>query len=199
MSSIPQTPSLLSRARLANLATPDSGISSLQTSNPQLFNAIKNLGQSSQQLINSTFPPPPVPNYRGRIIIPGIITVANDILSHRYHVVLPTDPSGYWTYVNINLFYCYITAKVLPITTTLSVDVKISQLHGTSPYKSIFQPGFNPMLPANVATTHNVKFAINVLSQDDLGRVDVLTADGTVAGVELVLVGNYTLQENQVD
>lgn len=188
----------ISKSRLINLSTPDNNIGALQSSNPTLYRAIKNLGSANQQLINSTFPPPPTIYYKGQIIIPGNPPTGTDILSHRHHVVLPLDSTGYWTYNQINLTDCYITAKVASSTTALSVDILVSQQKGTTAYKSLFQPGFNPMLPVGIITTHNVMFAINTLFQDDLGRVDILATDSDVSDIEIVLVGNYSITENQI-
>jgi hypothetical protein len=193
-----RTPATTSKQRLVNLATPDTNIAGIKAANPQLHTAIANLGSAAQQVINSTFPPSPTPNYRGRIILPGVLVTSADVLVHPYHVVLPLDPSGYWTFTQINLVACYITCKVQAATSALSIDILVSQKKGTTPYKSLFQPGFNPMLPVGVSTTHNVMFAIGNLFQDDIGRVDVLNADGTSADVELVLVGNYSLTETTV-
>lgn len=189
---------MISKSRLINLTNPGINISDLKSENPKVHQAIKDLGDGTQQLVHAVFPPPPTPSYRGRIIIPGILTPAEDILSHRYHVVLPSDPSGYWKFVQINLTDCYITAKVVPSTDILSIDILVSQKKGTTPYKSLFQPGFNPMLPIGVVSTHNVKFAINNLYQDDLGRVDIIASDAVTANVEVVLVGNYSLLENKI-
>jgi hypothetical protein len=191
--------SMVSKARLINLATPDTSISALQTTNPQLHQAIKNLGSASKQLINNSFPPPPSIVYRGQIIIPSTQNIATDILAHRHHIVLPIDSSGYWTYNQINLLACYITAKTVAASSPLSVDILVSQQKGTTAYKSLFQPGFNPTLPVGVVTTHNVQFAINTLFQDDLGRVDILACDSTVADIELILIGNYSVSENQIN
>lgn len=178
--------------------TPDQNIQGLQASDPKLYNAIKNLGSGSQQLISQVFPQLPQPLYKGRIIIPGNPSVATDILSHRYHVVMPIDPSGYWNFLNVVLTSCYITAKTVGTTSTLSVDILMSQQKGTTPYKSLFKPGLNPMLPKTVVTTHNVEFSISNLYQDDLGRVDILATDAAVADIEIVLTGYYNLQEVQV-
>jgi hypothetical protein len=188
----------VSKARLANLATPDIYIASLRSSNPPLHQAITNLGTASQQLINNTFPSPPSVGYKGRIILPGTWTVSSDVLSHRYHVALPVDPTGYWSFTQINLTNCYITAKILASTGPFSVDVLVSQQKGTTPFKSLFKPGFNPIVPAGVTYTQNVMFAINNLFQDDLGRVDILASDGIAADIEVVLIGNYSLTENQI-
>jgi hypothetical protein len=185
---------IISKSRLVNQSTPDTYIGTLQTSNPQLYRAIKNLGDASQQLINQTFPVPPQNGYRGRIIIPGNPTVASDILSHRYHVVLPTDPTGYWKYTQINLTGCYITCMTVGSSSSTSVDIKISQQKGTTAYKSLFKPGMNPILPQGVVSTHNIEFAISTLYQDDLGRVDILSTDSAIMNIEMVLVGNYSME-----
>lgn len=190
---------MISKSRLINLATPDSNISKLQTSDPKTYRAIKNLADATKNLTNEIFPPPPSVNYKGLIVLPGSQIVATDVLSHRHHIVLPTDITGYWTYNQINLTACYITAKTVASSLTLSIDILVSQQKGTSTYKSIFKSGFNPMLPTGVVTTNNVKFDINTLFQDDLMRVDILAADVSVANVELILIGNYSVMENNIN
>jgi hypothetical protein len=189
---------MISKERLVNLSTPDTNISKLQTSDPQTYRAIRNLGDASKQLINSVFPPPPSIVYKGQIILPGIQIVETDVLSHAHHIVLPIDITNYWNYEQINLIATYITAKIAPSTVALSVDILVSQKKGTTAFKSLFKPGFNPILPIGVTTTHNVKFAIDTLFQDDLGRVDVLTTDAVVSNVEIILIGNYSVTENKV-
>src|SRR5258708_25660563 len=193
--SISTKANLIKKTGLVNLATPDSNISLLQTSDPKLYRAIKNLGDASNKLINHTFPVPPQNGYRGRIIIPGTPMVANDILSHRYHVVLPMYPSGYWNYTQINLVACYVTAMIVASTSNLSIDIKISQKKGTTAFKSLFKPGMNPILPVGITSVHDVEFAIATLYQDDLGRVDILATDSAVSNIEIVLVGNYSMKE----
>lgn len=189
---------LISKTRLINYISPDSDIADMKSSHPRVHVALRSMGDGSKQLINAVFPPPPIVPYRSRIILPGVLAAGNDILAHRYHVVLPQDPSGYWTYQLINLSMCYITAKVMAASTPLSIDIKISQRKGATPFKSIFKPGFNPILPPNIVSTHDTEFAIGQFFQDDLGRVDILAADGTVAGVELVLIGNYQYTQNNI-
>ena len=189
---------MISKERLVNLATPDSHIVELRTSNPKLHIAVKNQGEGIKHLINSVFPPPPIVHYRGRIVIPGVLSAADDILAHRHHVVMPQDPSGYWTYNWIQLRACYITAKVLASSSELSVDVLVSQDNGTTDFKSLFKPKMNPTLPIGFQTAHNVDWAIDQLYQGDLGRVDILAADGSAADVEVLLIGNYNYTENKV-
>lgn len=189
---------MLSKARLVNSMTPDTYISGIQKSNPQLYQAIKNIGTGSQQLINNVFPPPPTMHYRGRIILPGIAVVANNVLAHAYHVVLPTDPSGYWTYNSITLTGVYITAKTGPTMSALSIDVLVSKGKGLTTAQSIFKSGKNPQIPTGQITTHDVEFAINQLNQDDIGSVNILAADGVAANIEIVLSGYYNYTENQI-
>lgn len=189
---------MISGNRLVNLATPDQNIQDLQSSSPRLYQAIKNLGTSSQQLIASTFPKNPQPLYRARIIIPGTPAVATDILAHKYQVILPTDPSGYWTFNSITLTGCTITCKTTGSVNTTSIDILVNTNKDFTTFKSIFQTGFNPMLPVGVYTTHNVMFGINTLSQGNIGRVDVLTSDPDIVGLELVLTGYYNLTQVSV-
>lgn len=183
------------RKGLINLFTPDALIQGLQVKDQRTYLAIKNIGTGARSLINTIYPSLPVPLYRARIIIPGTPAVANDILAHRYHVVMPQDPSGNWKFNSIILTGCTITAKVLPTTFTFSADIKVCQLHGDTTFKSIFKSGFNPKLPPTFQSTHNVEFAINTLYQDYLGRVDVLVADPSITGIEIVLMGYYNISE----
>jgi hypothetical protein len=187
---------IISKSSLVNLATPDSYIAPLKSTNPQLHQAVKNLGNATQQLINGSFPPQPAPEYQDRVILIGIWTTSTDVLSQRYRVVLPADPSGYWTYSQINLSGAAITCKVNAASSPFSADILVSQLQGTTTYKTLFQPGFNPILPVGVPFTSNVMFAINTLYPNDLIRVDILNGDGVCSDVEIVLVGTYQLVEN---
>lgn len=186
---------MISKARLVNLSNPDTNITHLKTTNPKLYNAIKNIGDANKQLINEVFPVPPQIGYIERFDIPVTSTPNNDILFYRYHVVLPSDPTGYWNYTQINLTACYITCKSLGSTVPTSVDIKVSQQNGTGTYISLFKSGMNPILPPHVRSTHNIQFAVATLFQDDLIRVDVLAVDSTISGMELVLVGNYSMKE----
>ena len=190
--------SLISKSRLVNLFTPDANITQLQSTDNRLHSAIKNIGNGAQQLVNKIFPPPPINNYRGRIILSGVAGVANDVLGHRYHVVLPVDQSGYWVYNSITLTNAYITAKTIPSTSVLSIDVLVAKNKGLTAFQSIFKSGSNPQIPVGVTSTHNVYFAINQLFQDDLGRVDILASDGVAADIEIVLIGFYNYSQNNI-
>lgn len=181
---------IFDKQKMINMATPDTNIADWKNSEPKHWLAIKNLGDVSKNLINSVFPPLPNQAWEQRIILPGTPSAANDVQAAHYHVIMPSDPLLYWTFDHINLTDCYITAKVAPGATPLSVDIKVLQKMGTT-FKSIFQAGFNPILPVGKKTTHNVKFSINSLFQDDIERVDVLVTDGSVSGIEIALIGNY--------
>jgi hypothetical protein len=185
----------LNKQNLINQATPDTNITAVKSSSPKLYQAIKNLGDASQTIINLTLPLTPLISFRERFILTGNPSVANDVLSYRYHVILPFDSNNNWTYNSINLTGCYITAKILGTSSNLSVDIKVKQQLGTV-FKSLFKPGFNPILPYNVVFTTNIMFAINSLFQDDLLRIDVLSTDSVVSGISLDLIGNYVVTEN---
>ena len=186
----------LVKQTLINQATPDTNIAGLQTTQPKLYQAIKNLGDASKTIVNTTIPLTPLASFRESFIIPGILTVANDVLTYRYHVILPLDSSNNWTYNSINLIGCYITTKFQGLFGNCSVDIKVSQLKGTTAFKSIFKPGNNLLLPPDTTFSSSVAFAIGSLFQDDLLRVDVLAADGHVNGVAVDLLGSYVVTEN---
>ena len=183
------------KQKLINMAKPDFNISDKQTSDPKLYRAIKNLGEVGQNLVLQIFPVKPTSPFEWRIAIAGNPAVANDVLTTHYHVVLPKDNDGNWTFDNVILLGSFITAKIAPATGPLSVDVKVSQVKGTGTFKTIFQSTFNPKLAVGKKSSHASKFAINNLFQDDILRVDVLAADATVSGVEFVLFGSYSLTE----
>jgi hypothetical protein len=186
----------LNKQTLINQATPDSNISDLQTKQPKVYQAIKNLGDVTKTIINTSIPVTPLISFRETFIIPGNPSVANDVLNYRYHVILPFDSQDNWTYESINLTGAYITAKIQGTSTVLSVDIKVSQQKGARPFKSLFKSTFNPKLPPGVSFTNNVMFAINLLFQDDLIRIDVLVTDPTVSGISIDLIGNYIISEN---
>lgn len=180
----------VNKQRLINLAQPDSNISHLQKSDIKLFTALKNIGGSLQELINEIFPISIDIPFEWRIGL-GNPLVGNDVLPYHYHVVIPSDLAIDLNFSQIQLSKCYITAKVAPATVILSIDIKVKHQVGTGIFGSIFKNTFNIQLPIGKTTAHNVKFAINSLFQDDLLRLDVLTADSTVSDVELVLSGSY--------
>jgi hypothetical protein len=184
----------MNKEKLINLATPDSNISELQTSNPKLYRAIKNLGDSTRILINSLFPRYPVITFRKTFLIPNS-GVANDVLPYRYVVILPVDSNNLWTYQRIDLTGCCITAKIEGTVSPLSVDIKVRS-RGTTSFNSIFKSGFNPILPPNVTFIRNVVFSTASLNQYDCLRIDVLSSDIAVDGISLDLFGNYVLVEN---
>jgi hypothetical protein len=186
----------LVKQTLINQATPDTNIAGLQSTQPKLYQAIKNLGDASKIVINTTIPVTPLISFRESFILPGILSTANDVLTYRYHVILPFDSSNFWTYNSINLTGCYITAKTQELFSNCSIDIKVSQLKGTTPFKSLFKTGNNPQLPPDTTFVNNVMFAIGSLFQDDLLRIDVLHADGHVGGVSIDLIGNYVVAEN---
>jgi hypothetical protein len=187
---------MISKQRLVNLASPDINIAHLKTSSPKLYNAIKNLGDSSKQLINESFPPPPQTGYIERFRILGTPASNQSNVSLSYnHVIMPIDPTGYWTFTQINLIACYFTCTIVGTGSTTYFDIKVSQQKGTTAWKSLFKFGMSPNLPIGVTSTHNVQFAIGQLFQDDLLRIDTLNVDGTIADFELALVGYYGLDE----
>ena len=186
---------LFSKQKLINMASPDANIHDLQTLYPKAYRAIKNLGDSSKILINLALPPFPAPNFAARFVLVGNPSVANDVLTYRYHVILPDDSNDNWNYTRIDLSSCYITAKVQGATNPLSVDIKVSQNKGNAAFISLFKTGFNPILPKLTTSAHNVDFQVGSLFDDDLLRVDVLATDGTVSDISLDLIGNYVLEE----
>lgn len=181
----------INKEQLVNLSSPDHSIQHVRTSDPRLYQAVSNLGSSVKSIVNNNFPAPPVAMYTGRAILPGVQAVANDILSNRYHVILPVDPTGNWVCKSITLIGCRTTLKIASAVGAFSLDFKVSQKHGTTSFKTLFKSGFNPQIPQTFLTARNVKFAINTLYDDDLIRVDILVADGVAANAESVLFGSY--------
>ena len=186
----------MNKQTLINQATPDANISGLQSTSPKLYQAIKNLGDVSKTIINTAIPVTPLISFRESFILPGTLSIANDVLTYRYHVILPFDSEGNWTYDSIKLTGCYITAKAYAVSVNASIDIKVSQKKGTATFKSLFKFGNNLLLPPGIAFTNNVVFAIGSLFQDDLLKFDVLIADGHVGGVSIDLIGNYIVTEN---
>jgi hypothetical protein len=135
-----------------------------------------------------TSPVAPV-DYFGRIILPGVQVVANDVLAHRYHVRIPRDTNGSPLYKQINLLTFTLTAKIIPVT-IYTLQLQVSTDGGIT---------FSPMFSTGVSLPGGSEFIVLVpafqiptLLDDNQIRVDVLVADGTVAGVEGVLQGVYS-------
>ena len=186
----------LVKQTLINQATPDTNIAGLQSMQPKLYQAIKNLGDVSKTIINTAIPSTPLISFRETFILSGNPSVANDVLTSWYHVIMPFDVNNNWTYNSINLTGCYITARVFGLFSNLSIDIKVSQQNGTATFKSLFKLGNNPILVPGVHFSNSVAFAIGSLFQDDILRVDVLATNSHISGISLDLVGSYVVTEN---
>ncbi len=188
--------------RLINLATVDQHIQHIKGKDPGLYTGIHNISTALQQVINNNFPSAPSIPYFGRIIIPGVQVVGADILAHQYHVVLPMDPSGNWVCTSLTVDLCATTLKIASVTGPYVLDVLVQQNSGvlaamtTEQFKSIFQSGFRPTIPATYFSAKNIQFAINTFFNDDVIRVDVITADGVASGAECLLTGHYNWRQN---
>ncbi len=129
-----------------------------------------------------------VGGFLGRIILPGVQTVANDILVNRYHVRLPRDENGVLLTNQIDLQNFIITAKIKPISPfVMRLNVSINQ--GIS-----FQVLANNLtLPGGTETvTLSPTFNPAFLKDDYQITVDIVAADGTVSGIEGILQGAYS-------
>lgn len=133
---------------------------------------------------------PPSIDYFGRIILPGVQTVATDVLAHRYHVRLPRDSSNNLIYKQINLLTFTITAKIIP-TSLYSLQLQVSMDMGAT-YKPMFGIAGVSLPGGQEAIVLTPSFLIPTLLDDNQIKVDILLADGTVSGVEGVLQGVYS-------
>ncbi len=130
----------------------------------------------------------PADGFFGRIILPGIQTIANDVLANRYHVRLPRDSAGVLLATSVVLQNFTITAKVKP-TGAYTMALNYSKNLGVS-----FQP-LNMTQLILPATQENIVLLptwASVLKDDYQISVDIKAADGTVSGIEGLLQGFYS-------
>jgi hypothetical protein len=181
----------LSQSGLANSIDPDVNITGLTKRDPNLHRAISNLAKGTKLLIGATFPPLPTGIFEKRIISGGVQAVGTDQLVHQVTIILPTDPLGYYQCESVTLNSCTTTLKTASASGSFVSDILIRKNHGTSPFTSIFRPNARPTVPQGKFTSGAGHFAINTVNNYDQFRWDVITADGTAADVELVLIGFY--------
>ena len=168
---------------------------------------IKNVGAGTEpddvvtvaQLHAATVSAPPPPtvltasisvDYFGRIILPGVQAVANDVLAHRYHVRIPRDVSGNLIYKQINLLTMTLSAKVRPVS-NYSLQLQVSSDGGVT-FLPMFTAAGVTLPGGSESVVLTPSFLIPTLLDDNQIRVDIILADGTVSGVEGVLQGVYS-------
>lgn len=125
-----------------------------------------------------------------RVIIPGALSVANDVLVNRFNVEITVNGIPDFT-KKIVLDFCSATVKVSPSSGDTEVDLLRSQDFTTqsSPtWTSIF--GENKIKIAQGETFGiQPNFAITELFNRDVFRADVLTT-GSASGFNAVLIGH---------
>lgn len=116
-----------------------------------------------------------------RVLLPGVQVSGTDVLATRYTV---KNPGG------VLLASIGFSAKIPASTQTYIVDIQRSS-DGGATFQSLFPAGVLPTFAVNTspATYTPATWAIQTLNLGDLVRVDVVQADGTIAGVEMTLNG----------
>lgn len=173
---------------MINQAKPDKHISKLQSKYPDMYNAMKGIGDAFQNLVSEIFPARPATPFQWRFQItsPG----STDALPYHYYVIMPIDPELVWSYDYVYLNSAVVTDKTP--TGVVSIDIKVQNI-GTTTWASLFQPGYNPQLTATQVFSKATKFAINKLYEADMLRVDILSSGSGVVGSEVILSGVYAM------
>jgi hypothetical protein len=131
-------------------------------------------------------------SFTARALLPGSQTVDTDVLSHRYRVVLLSDA------LEVALILATVTAKTgLPTTADYIADILVSHDEAAT-WESLFITGLanKIVLPIGeeTAVIQPPIMAVQTLQNGDQLRVDVLQADATVNGIELVLLGRTRIK-----
>lgn len=121
--------------------------------------------------------------YIGRAKLPGVQEVGTEVLDTPYVVRLP---GGKKIVIDDTTATCFVN----PSTTQFKADFIVST-DGGGTWASIYGTGTADQLiiPVGTNTGNQSSFVISTLGIGDQVQVDVETADGVVAGVELVLRG----------
>lgn len=123
-----------------------------------------------------------------RAVLPGIQVTGTDQTAN--HLRITTNLNGQ----KLTLTHAYVTAKIPPVSVNYSADYLVS-IDGGATWNSVFPSGTanKAVLPTGQRTaTITPAWAIPTLHDGDFLRVDVLAADGTVSGVEVVLYGGIS-------
>lgn len=119
-----------------------------------------------------------------RSILPGVQAVATNVLANRYRVTLASG-------THVTLLKCTITAQIKAASSSFIADVLVSTDNGST-FNSLFPSGSSnkAVLPINTEqVVITPTWAISTLSDGNQIRVDVLQADGTAAGIEVLIEG----------
>ena len=135
-----------------------------------------------------------------KFALPGVRTNAVDTSGTRQRLYLPKDPGNNLVandlpnfQPRLNLQYVGITAKVpLAGGGPYIADIKISRDQALT-WNSIFKVAFPLNLIVGQVSGSNKIFSIGTLLDGDLFRIDESGCDGTLAGVELFLLGNLDI------
>ena len=159
----------------------------------RLYEALKKLGDTQIELENELNADEPIlKSVQLRYVLPGVQAVANDVLPSDARIRFPLDSSNNFPVSVLQLTRAYVSAKVAPVGSTYIVDVLISKDGGTT-FNSIFAPtnANKLVLPIGLKVIkYGNNFITNTLQDGWPVRIDVLQADGTVAGCEVILEGN---------
>lgn len=158
---------------------------------PRLAQILRKLSSALQNTEEAVFTESVRDSYVAiRFELPGVQVVANDILPVRYTIRLPRDPSNNVVVSQIQLQLISISAKVAAVGADFIMDCLVSVDKGAT-FKSLFGSvtANKPTLPKGLFLIKNSFFTIDQLFDENMLRIDVLQADGTVDGIEFILMG----------
>lgn len=135
--------------------------------------------------------------------LPGIRTNATDTLETRPRLYLPRNAGNNLISTDLpnwqprlNLQFVGISAKVpLAGGGPYLPDILISRDQGVT-FNSIFKAANPLQLIIGQVSGQNAIFSIGTLLDGDLIRIDETGTDGTLAGIEIYLLGNVSIEQN---
>lgn len=169
-----------------------------QKENQRLYQALTLIAKLTDQLAqNETLVRQTAFGLFEKFELGGIRANATDTYPVRSRLYLPRDPGNNLVASNLpnfrprlNLQFVGISAKVpLAGGGPYIVDIKISRDQGVS-FNSIFKVANPLQLIVGQVSGSNAIFSIDTLLDGDLFRIDETGTDGTLAGVEIYLLGN---------
>lgn len=135
--------------------------------------------------------------------LPGIRTNATDTLETRPRLYLPRNAGNNLISTDLpnwqprlNLQFVGISAKIpLAGGGPYLPDILISRDQGVT-FNSIFKAANPLQLIVGQVSGQNAIFSIGTLLDGDLIRVDETGTDGTLAGIEIYLLGNVSIEQS---
>jgi len=123
-----------------------------------------------------------------RFVVFGAVVTQNQMVPI-YRVMIPRDQNNNLLFTSFQISVIYATLISAPITSLLSCDILISRNGGS--YNTILSSTKISFAVGQSFSKYSDTISQNSFQDGDLLRLDVLSADGNAANLEVVMGGQY--------